>query len=359
MLRRVVVVAAAVAVVAVLGGGAWFGWRAVQSTPYEQAVAWLPESTLRATYTDWDAVRSLADGASLGPSSSSREVEAFLARAYDLDLTGTSAVSGSTYAMARRYGISALDAEWEMLGQSRDGQVVVLRFDGSVDLEGVEGSLRRLGYDPPADGAGSGGVWAGSADLVASIDPVLTPVMQNVVVLPGEGVVLLSDSRAYAAASASVVAGSAAGLDEVPGTSPLAASAGSPVSAVMFASDFACEALSMASADEDDQAVADELVSAAGGVSPLAGVVVALERDRSLVVGLHFESPEQASDDLRPRVELASGDAPGQGGSFAERFRVEEAAADGNEIVMRLKPAADDLPLLSDLTQGPLLFATC
>lgn len=359
MLRRVAVLVIAVVVVVALVTGAWVGWQARQRTSYEGAVASLPEATLRATYTDWAEVRSLADGADLDAASTSRDVGNFLSRAYDLDLTGTSAVVDSTYAMNRRYGFSPIDAEWEMFGQSREGQVVVMKFGESVDLEGVERNLRSLGYTPPASGAANGGVWTGSTDLVATIDSTLTPVLENVVVLPSEGLVLLSDDQAYASSSAAVVSGSAAGLDEVPGTSSLAAAAESPASAVLFASDFACEALSMGAADEDDQARADELVASAGGVSPLAGVVLALQPDRSMVVGLHFEDSSQASDDLRPRTTLATGEAPGQGGTFPERFRVEEAAADGNEIVLQLEPAADDLPLLSDLTQGPLLFATC
>lgn len=359
MHRRVVVVGLAVVLVVAVAVGAWFGWRALQRTAYEQAVAWMPESTLRATWTDWAAVRSLADGTDLGAASSTRDVGNFLDRAYELDLTATSAVVDSTYAMNRRYGFSPIDASWEMYGQSREGAVVVMRFGDSVDLEGVERNLRRLGYQAPADGPGSGGVWTGSADLVATIDPSLTPVMQNVVVIPDEGAVLLSDNQAYASVSASVVTGEEAGLDSVEGTSELASSAGSPVSAVMFASDFACEALSMATADEEDQAAAEDLIASAGGVSPLAGVVVAMDPSRAVTVGMHFEESSQASDDLRPRVSLASGDAPGQGGTFPERFRVVEAAADGNQIVMDLEPAADDLPLLSDLTQGPVLFASC
>jgi hypothetical protein len=357
--RRRLVTTVALALVVALGVGAWFGWRAMQRTSYERAVAMMPESTLRATWTDWAAVRSLADGSSLGSSASTREVSSFLSRAYDLDLTSTSAVVDSTYAMNRRYGFSPLDADWEMYGQSREGAVVALHLGESVDLAGVERNLRRLGYTPPSEGAGSGGVWGGSADLVASIDVTLTPVLQYVVVLPEQQVVLLSDAQGYAESAAEVVAGDAPGLDEVAGVSALASAAGEPATAVLFASDFACEALSMAGADSDEQAVAKDRVAAAGGISPLAGVVVAMHPDRSLTVGMHFESSSRASDNLRPRVELASGEAPGQGGTFDERFRVVEAAADGQEIVMDLEPAGEDLPLLSDLTNGPLLFASC
>jgi hypothetical protein len=359
VLKRVIVALVVVVGVGGLVVAAWLGWRSVQSTSYQQAVASLPEATLRATYTDWGRVRALADGERLGAGSSSREVDGFLSRAYDLDLTSGSAVVDSTYAMNRRYGFSPLDAEWEMFGQSRGGQVVVLRFGESVDLAGVERNLRRLGYEPPTDGAGSGGVWSGSADLVATIDPSLTPVMQYVAVLPEKATVLLSENQAYAASSASVLTGSASGLDEVEGTSSLASAAGSPVSAVLLAADFACEDLSMGTADPEAQAAADRLIAEAGGVSPMAGFVAALQPDRSLVVGMHFENEAQASEDLRARVALATGEAPGQGGTFGERFRVVEATAENNDIVMELEAAEPDLSLLSDLSHGPLLFASC
>ena len=359
MLKRALVLVLVVVLAGAVAVGAWFGWRAVQPTSYQQAMASLPEPTLRATYTDWAGVRALAGGAQLGAEPSSRDVASFLSRAYDLDLTSGSAVVDSTYAMARRYGFSPLNADWEAFGQSREGHVVVLGLGDSVDMGDVADNLRRLGYDAPMDEAGAGGVWSGSADLVAAIDPSLTPVMQYVVVLPEHGTVLLSENKAYAAESASVVVGSAPGLDEVEGTSSLVSAAGSPVSAVLLAADFACEDLSMGAADPEAQAVADRLIADAGGVSPLAGFVAALQEDRSLMVRMHFESESQAAEDLGPRVALARGEAPGQGGTFPERFRVVEATAEGNEIVMELEPTAEDWPLLSDLTRGPLLFASC
>src|SRR5512139_402850 len=142
--RRVVLVALACVLVVAVAVGGWFGWRALHRTAYEDAVASLPKSTLRATYTDWAAVRRLAHGSGLGSSSSTRDVSSFVSRAYDLDLTSTSAVVDSTYAMNRRYGVSPLDAEWEIYGQSREGAVAVMSFDDSVDLEGVERNLRSL-----------------------------------------------------------------------------------------------------------------------------------------------------------------------------------------------------------------------
>jgi len=359
--RRVVFGLVALTLVVAAGSGL-FAWRWLSKSAYEQAVAALPALTLRATYTDWAQVRTLQDGTSLGAGSASREVDAFLDRAYRADLTSASAVSGATYAMTRRYGFSPLNATWEMYGQSREGAVTAMKLPESVDLAAVERNLRTLGYDEPEAGDGSAPVWAGSAELVAQIDGSLTPVFQNVVVLEDQRVVLLSDSKAYVSSSAQVVRGSAESMaDATDGVSDLADVAGEPVSAVMWASDFGCEALSMSAADEEDQTVGDQLVSEAGGVSPLSGVVLAHQRDRSLVVGMNFESADQAERNLRPRTDLASGEAVGQGGMFSDRFEIASARSTGRTVVLALEPTGDtsESSLLSDLSPGPVLFATC
>lgn len=352
MSRRLLVVAATVVVLAL---AAFVGWRVLApETSYEEAMGRLPGSTLRATYTDWEAVRGEADAGDLGAGSSPEDIAQFLSRAFDRDLVGTSAVADSTAAMQARYGVSPLEAGWEAFGQDESGQVVVLRMADEVDLAGVEQKLRTLGYDAPPDGIGAGGTWTGSPDLVASIDPGLTPVFQNAVVLPEDHLLLLSDDAASVSRTAEVVAGDQPGLAE----DGLAAIAGDPVTAVLWASDFACDALSMSAADQEDQRVADQLVTKAGGISPLTGFVVARQPDGLLRVGLEFEDDDRASANLQPRVDLASGAAPGQGGSFADRFTVTSGKATGDTVVLDLEPAGSDYAF-SDLTSGPVLFATC
>ena len=74
-------------------------------------------------------------------------------------------------------------------------------------------------------------------------------------------------------------------------------------------------------------------------------------------VGLVFASEDQASDDLQPRTDLASGPAPGQCGTFSERFSITESVAEGRVVRMTLDPAKGNL--LGDIGQGPALFATC
>ena len=355
MRARAVVVAAALVGLVVLGVAGVLLWRFLAPpSDYEEALSALPASTLRATYTDWAEVRAEADGTGLGAGASEQEVAAFLGRAFDQDLASTSAVADSTVAMRDRYGVSPLDASWEAFGQDESGQVVVLRVGEDVDLGGVEQRLRSLGYDAPAGGLGTGGTWAGSADLVAALDSALTPVFQNFAVLEDERLLLMSDGVAAVSRAVDVVRGDAEALDEP----DLAQAADEPVTAVLWASDFACEDLSMASADAEDQRVADRLVADAGGVSPVTGLVVAQQPDRSIRVALEFESSAQASDNLQPRVDLAAGDAPGQGGSFADRFTVTSGEASGDTVRLDLEPTGAEF-VFSDLTSGPVLFATC
>lgn len=342
-----------------LGGVGYAVVRTVGREPqFETAVSLAPASTLRALYTDWSGVRRLAGGRSLGSASPPGAVNRFLERAYDRDLTTASALTSSTYAMEKRFGVSPLDAEWELYAQSRQGAVDILKVGESVDLAGVERNLRTLGYDAPARGSGTGGVWAGTTDLVAGIDPSLTPVQQNVVVLPEQGLVLMSDSASYASDAADVVRGDRPSLADTDGVSDLAGLAEDPVDAVLWAKDFACADLSMGNADAEDQRVADELVQRAGEVSPLSGLVMSRRENGDLVVGMHFESDDQASENLQPRTDLAAGEAPGQGGTFPERFRILSAEARGPNVVLELRPHGQQ-SLLSDLYEGPVLFATC
>ena len=354
--RRVVWVAG-VLVVAVLAGVV--AWRLLtRTTTFEEALDNLPASSLRTSYVDWAHVRDEAHGTGLGAGSSRSTVSGFLSRAYDLDLTAGSAIADSSYALEKRYGFSPLDAEWEAFGQGRKGQVDVVRAGDEVDLEGVERSLRRLGYTAPSVGSGKGGTWVGGSDLVAQIDPDLTPVQQNFVVLPDEKLVLMSDSASYVAAAAQVVKGSDRSLSDVTGVDDLADASGQPVAAELWSGTFACEDLTMGQAGEEDQKVGEHLVAKAGKVSPLEGLVMARQPARTIIVGMQFESGDQASANLQPRVDLASGDAPGQGGSFRDRFTITSGTASGKTVVLKLRPEPRQ-SVMSDLSSGPVLFATC
>jgi hypothetical protein len=73
---------------------------------------------------------------------------------------------------------------------------------------------------------------------------------------------------------------------------------------------------------------------------------------------LQVEDADDAAGEAEARAQLAGGPAPGQGGDFTDRFSVEGASSDGREITLDLRPR-DGEYVLSDLTSGPVLFATC
>ncbi len=357
MRRRVVV--PTVLAVAVLVAGGLVGWFVLRpASTYAQAVDALPGSTLRASYTDWAEVRALAGGTTLGPASPNRQVRSFLDRAYNRGLTSASALTGTVAQMEQLYGFSPLEAQWESYGQSRQGSVDVLRLPDGTDFTSIEENLRTLGYREPRSGLGHGGVWHASGDLLAQLGSGLTPVQQNMVVLASHGVVLLSDSASYVASAADVLRGSAPSLAQTPGVSGLTGNAGSPVSAMLWARDFACLDLSMGNASPADRSTGARLVRRAGKVTPLTGLVMAQQRSGDLSVGMQFEDSDQASQNLQPRVDLASGPAPGQGGTFRGRFTITSAQASGSSVVLQLRPRGGE-QLLADLSDGPVLFATC
>ena len=82
------------------------------------------------------------------------------------------------------------------------------------------------------------------------------------------------------------------------------------------------------------------------------------EPDGSVRVSFEFASSDAARPNARTRATLAAGPAPGQGGTFGDRFRVTSATAHGRLVVLRLAPRPG-ASVLSDLSTGPLLFATC
>ena len=82
------------------------------------------------------------------------------------------------------------------------------------------------------------------------------------------------------------------------------------------------------------------------------------EAGGGLRVAMAFESEAQARTNADTRAVLASGPAPGQGGDFSDRFTLGPVTADGLVVTMELEPVAGNY-VLSDLANGPLLFATC
>ena len=356
MTRRLALLVAGVLLVVVAGGGVgWWLLGRGPTGPLADAMRTLPAGSLRLGYTDWATVTRELDAPRGDEALDDEVLREFLGRTYDGDVTTTSAVVESFKGLQSALGISPADAEWEAYGQGRDGAVDVLRLKDSVDLDDVTDRLADAGWAEPDD---EDGVWVGDGDLVATLDEPLTTMQKNVAVVHDRRLLLMSDSATFLEATLPVLSGDEPSVMDVDGVPDLVSAAGEARSAQLWVRDFACEDLAMSKADPVDEKEGDRLVEQAGGVHPLSGLVLALGRGRAATLGMWFASESQAEEDLQPRTDLARGAAPGQGGTFGDRFTVTDSTQDGRLVRMRLR-TRPDVPLMSDLGQGAVLFATC
>jgi hypothetical protein len=347
--RRWIAGAAVLVAVAVVAGGVLW-WRGGDRTPFAWAVGHAPAGTQRLSWTDWAAVRAHED-AQLSAHSSVTDVRRFLSRAFDDDLSSTSALVTSTPVLQQRYGFSPASADWELFSQSVQGAVVMLHLPSS-QLGDVADHLEELGYTRPSDPTG---VWEGGSDLLARISPSLTPELAYVALDTHDSLVLTSDTSAYLSLAMQAVT---SGGDRVSGLGAVVDDAGEPLSSAVYTGDYACGALAMAHAGAADQAQGRQLLAAAGEVTPYSAFAMSDEPDGSLRVAFEFDGSDAARTNADTRATLARGPAPGQGGSFRDRFTVDSVTAHGSLVAMHLTPRKGAYAL-SDLSTGPLLFATC
>lgn len=348
--RTVALVALAVALLAAAALVFAHWWRERERTTFEQAAAYAPDGAARLSWTDWAAVREHV-GADLGPDSTGADVERLLDSAYDDDLTSTSALVGSAPVLQERFGFSPGTADWELFSQSDDGAVVIVGLADDADPDDVADHLERAGFDRPSS---DGGVWVGGESLLPEIGANLTPELQYVAIDADDGLVLTSDRADYLQLVLDDL-----GDTELPeAVREAVAASGEPLSAVVYDGDHACSALAMSQADSDDQATGDRLVVEAGGVNPMTAFAMSAQPGGHVRVVLAFESDEQARANADSRARLAAGPAPGQGGDFTDRFTVVSAAADDVLVTLDLEPEPGAY-VLSDLSSGPVLFATC
>lgn len=352
-LRGATLVLVAVVVLALVAG-VFTGvalWRRAHRSDFERGLELLPADTLRASWTDWSGVRAtLGAGQPTEPDA----IRAFTEKAFSSDLSAASSIDESAVALAINYGFSPANAEWELFGQSRDGAVMLLKLPESVDLGQVEDRLEALGYTRPTQ---ADGVWSGGEDVVARIDPTITPELEYVTVLADDHLVVTSDGPGYLETAVRAAQGDG---DELDGDAlhGLAGEVDEPLAATAFVGDFACEALAMSQADPEQQSAATNLIEDAGGINPVRGLVVAAYADLRLRVTMAFENEDQAEANANARAQLASGPAPGQGQDFPDLFEVTAATRDGANVLLDLQAVPDSYPL-SNLISGPVLFQSC
>jgi hypothetical protein len=329
-------------------------WHDAHRSALEEAVDVVPRGTLRLAFTDWAAVRRQLGLSDARPTRAT--IEALTSKAYDTDLSAASSIDESTAALQEHFGFSAASAQWEAYAQSRSGATMVVKMPDGFDMDRITKALDDAGFTRPSRETG---VWAGGIDLVSTIDPTITPELQYVAVLADRHLVVTSDQESYAGVAASVAQGHRDSLADVSSVRDLVGKLDEPAAAMVWSRDFACSDLAMSQADQDSQDQADALVREAGGVTPLAGLAMAMDGDRRLTVAELFESSGQARDNLRPRARLAVGEAPGRGGSFSDDLELTSSRTDGSAVVLELVPRQRTGFVLSALDNGPVLFATC
>ncbi|MEQ6901613.1 hypothetical protein [Nocardioides sp. YIM 152588] len=360
--RRWLVIALATAVVAGAAVVAVAVVRRVTDTGQSRlatAMELAPADAVRFTWTDWASVREEL-GSPVSAATPAEDLDDFLDAAFDADLSPMSTLVSSTPVLQDEYGVSPASLDWELYAQSRAGAVLLLGLPEALDLDELRVRLGRLGYAVPDE---ADGVWDGGGERLAGIGPV-TPELTYLRIDDEHRVLAASDQRATVAALDGSVRGdedTTAGTSSdgsAGGVSAAVGALGDVRAAAVYSGDYACVALSMTQADTDDQAEAARLVDEAGGVHPLDGFAIGTAGDGDLRVALALESEEAAREDADSRSVLAAGPAPGQGGTFPERFRLGEVVADGRVVTLDLAPEPRTF-VLSDLSAGPVLFATC
>ncbi|MCD4526900.1 hypothetical protein [Nocardioides sp. cx-173] len=325
-------------------------WRDVHRSDLDRAMSLAPDDGDRFSWTDWAGVRDEL-GVDLSADSPQGEVVDFMAAGYDADLTSTSALPESAQQLHVHYGFSPATADWELFSQSEEGAVVMLHLPDSTDWDLIADRLRRLGYAEPDE---ADGVWAGGSEAIGRLGGV-TPEVSFVTLLEDESLVLTSDTEGYLGSAVEVALGDAPSVE---GFEEVVEASGEALSAALYTGAQACGALAMSQADADDQAEADRLLAQAGAVDPFTAYALSVQPGLDLRLALAFESDEQARANAESRAALAAGPSPGQGGDFSDRFELGPVEADGPLLTLDLDPV-DGASVLSDLSTGPVLFATC
>ncbi|GAA5147390.1 hypothetical protein GCM10023340_19760 [Nocardioides marinquilinus] len=344
---------AAVLVVVLLGGDDDGPDDAGAPTGLAAAVASAPPGSQRLLWTDWGAVRAEL-GLDLDAGSGGADVQQLLDRGYEADLTSASALLSSAVVMQQDFGFSPATLDWELLAQSPSAASITMRLGGGVGTDEVAERLAALGYEAPAD---DGGLWSSDAAEDA-VTATVTPELAFVGLDDERGLVVASDSSAGAEAALAAVADPPTGDDAAPVPPDVVRTVGDAVSAVLYSGAEACGSLAMSQADPSEQSAAQSLVARAGEVSPLTGFAIAALPGGQVRVAMGFETSETARSDADTRAVLASGPAPGQGGDFSDRFTLDDVVADGDVVRLDLTPV-EGTYVVSDLSSGPVLFATC
>jgi hypothetical protein len=341
--------AAAVALAVVVAGAlvAVHAWRSAHRTDLQRALDLAPKDAQRYSWTDWAAVRRALGVSATGSAADSRIID----EGYDADLTPASSITSSVDQVRSDFAVAPSTLSWELLSQATSGAALFLKVSDAVSFATIRAHLEAAGFTAPQH---ADGVWDGSGAGLGAV-----PILSYAALDEGDHLLVTSDAAGYLS---QVMAGRGHGSLPTP-LRQVADAVGEPISAEIYGGDYTCSKLAMAQADATDEAEGEQLVADAGKVDPVLGFAMARTatatgKPGDVQVAMAFADHGQAVTNATTRAKLASGDAPGQGGSFPDRFALGKVAAQGSVVTMALRPR-DGSPVLSDLSTGPLLFATC
>ena len=236
---------------------------------------------------------------------------------------------------------------------------MVLQMPDGTDMDALATRLDDLGYDGPTP---TTGVWRGGADLVAGIDPSISPELQNVVIDRDRHLVVSSDDPDYAASVAKVARGDAARSADTE-LAPLAAERSrSRAPAFLWTGGFACAGpLDVPGRRRRTEQRATGWSTAAGGVDPLDGLVMSLDADGRLQVGARLRGRQAGRGRTCARARSSFvGPAPGRGRAPTPTTSpLTRSRTDGSAVLLDLRPRRTGSAPLTAISQGPVLFATC
>ena len=346
---RVHVVSALVVVLAV-GGGWWAAALRPDTRPaLTSALDVLPARTTVVSFTDWEQIRGHLG---LGDVDTRRERAELTNNAAARDLTTRSLIGRYAEVMHSQLGWSAADVDWEVFGQGPIGAASVVRLDGSISFDDVRGGLKAAGF--VRDGA----TWR-AGDRTRRLPEILA----NVVLLPRQRLLVMSDRLRQIPGLLDVVAGRAPSLAADHAAADTATALAGSDSAILQAGALACQSTAVArDADLERQArTAVERVGAlrqyrfsGRGLVDRGGSGFSAQR---VVFAMTFDSAVQASVQADVRARLTTGPFIGRSGSIAETLRLRSASVD--EATVRLDFAHDPDTAVFMTGTGPVLFASC
>jgi hypothetical protein len=349
MRRRWIVLLVAAALVVSAAVVVVWRLRSDDRSRFAAALRLAPTSASRFSWTDWAGVRAELD-ADLSSSSTGDDVGVFLQDAFDRDLSSTTALDASAPTIQDEIGFSPATLDWELFTQGTDGALVLMGLPEDFDVAGLRDRLRSIGFAEPDE---ADGVWRGGVDLLEGLGGPVTPELAALVIDEDAGVLAGSDDPDFLERRGDLARG-----DDEDGVRDVVDAVGPALSASVATGDQACSSLAMTDADPADRTRASELVEQAGGVHPVTGFAIAAQPGGGVRVAMAFETDDQARADADSRSKLAAGPAPGQGGTFPERFELGEVVASGRVLTMAMTPV-EGTYVVSDLSHGPVLFATC